>query len=191
MKEVVTVYPRSPEEWRAWLEDNHQKAASVWVIFHRKNSGKPSLTWSEAVDEALCFGWIDSKKVKIDDTSSQQYFCPRKPDSTWSKINKDKVERLNAEGKMAKAGMDAVMLAQRNGSWELLDAVEALQVPDDFAQALDRSVAAKRYFEALSKSKKKMLLHWIVMAKREETRSNRVEIIVSHAAEGSLPKGFR
>ncbi|MHA4742018.1 YdeI/OmpD-associated family protein [Dyadobacter sp. MSC1_007] len=132
-------YPETPESWRRWLEKNHLSTNSVWVVFYSKKSKKPSITWSQAVDVALCYGWIDSKKIKIDTDCSQQFFSRRKPGSTWSKINKQKVEKLLEEGKMRQAGIDAIEMAKQNGSWDLLDQVEELLIPDDLAEAYDSS----------------------------------------------------
>src|SRR5690606_15890213 len=108
MPEMDVFYPTSPAAWRKWLAKNHQSKQSVWLVFYSKASQKPSVTWSEAVDVALCFGWIDSKKIKIDAETSHQFFSKRKPKSTWSKINKEKVRRLTKEGLMTAAGHKAV-----------------------------------------------------------------------------------
>ena len=106
-KEVEIFYPKNKEEWRVWLENNHARLDNVWVVFYKKASRIPTISWSDSVDEALCFGWIDSKKIAIDAEKSHQFFSKRKPKSTWSKINKLKVERLIAEGLMTKAGFES------------------------------------------------------------------------------------
>jgi uncharacterized protein YdeI (YjbR/CyaY-like superfamily) len=108
-------YPKNQQEWRQWLEENHQSRDSIWVVFYKKNSKIPSITWSESVDEALCYGWIDSVKRKLDDVSSIQYFSKRKPKSTWSKINKVKIEILHAAGKISPAGYKSIELGKANG----------------------------------------------------------------------------
>src|SRR5690606_22432980 len=113
-------------------------------------------------DEALCFGWIDSIKKKLDEDSTVQFFSKRKPTGTWSKINKGKVERLIADGLMTPAGLDCIETAKQNGSWTLLDSVEALQIPDDLAEAFRRHSGAASFFESLSKSVRKALLQWVV-----------------------------
>ena len=121
MNETEIFYPANVAAWREWLEANHLARQSVWVVFYAKASGRPTITWSEAVDVALCFGWIDSKKIKIDNETSHQFFSKRKQRSTWSKINKDKVVQLIDRGLMAPAGLESIAIAQQNGSWTVLD----------------------------------------------------------------------
>jgi len=120
--EIDIFYPETIADWRKWLMENSDIKQAVWVIFYKQASDFPSITWSDAVDEALCFGWIDSKKIKIDDQKSYHYFGKRKPNSTWSKIN---------ENKMALSGLQSVQQAKKNGSWNLLDDVEELILPYD------------------------------------------------------------
>src|SRR5690606_33569133 len=138
----------------------------VWLIQYKKNSGKPSLSWSEAVDEALCFGWIDSIKKKLDEDRSIQFFGKRKPRSTWSKINKEKVKRLTESGLMVPAGIEIVEIAKQNGSWTILDEVEDLKTPQDLVAAFDLLSGSQCYFDSLSKSTRKAILQWLVLAKR-------------------------
>jgi uncharacterized protein YdeI (YjbR/CyaY-like superfamily) len=190
MKETEVFYPKSADEWRNWLEKNHLSKTSVWLVFYSKASEKPSLSWSDAVDIALCYGWIDSKKVKIDHETSHQFFSKRKAKSTWSKINKDKITKLIEAGLMAQAGLESVELAKKNGSWTLLDTVEELVVPEDLEQALRAKPGAKVFFEGLSKSVRKMMLQWIVFARRPETRQNRIDEIAELASKGMKPKQF-
>lgn len=184
------ITPTSSQEWRDWLAANHQREESIWVVFYKVSSEVPSLTWSEAVDEALCFGWIDSTKKPIDEERYKQYFSKRKPKSNWSKINKDKIEQLTAEGRMSEAGLQSVAVAKQNGSWTILDEIEALVVPQDLEAALNTKPAAKQYFEGLSKSVKKMHLYWVMSAKRQETRQKRISEIVENAALGTKPKAL-
>jgi uncharacterized protein YdeI (YjbR/CyaY-like superfamily) len=157
----------------------------------KKAAGKPSIVWSEAVDEALCFGWIDSTARSIDDLSYKQYFAPRKPRSNWSKINKEKVERLIAEGRMTPAGLAAVEEAKRNGSWTNLDAVEAMEMPPDLLAALEAHPGAREYVESLSKTRRWEMLYWINGAKREITRADRIRQVAEAAARGKRPDRFR
>ncbi|WP_294673696.1 YdeI family protein [uncultured Fluviicola sp.] len=189
-KEIPIFYPESRMEWRRWLEENHVEEQAAWVVFYTKASGKPTLTWSEAVDEALCFGWIDSKKIAIDSEKSHQFFSKRKAKSTWSKINKEKIERLINEGLMTRAGLKCVEIAKQNGSWTILDEVEELVVPKDFEAALDQYEGATDYFLGLSKSVKKMMLYWLMSAKRPETRQKRLDELVEHASRKTKPKQF-
>jgi uncharacterized protein YdeI (YjbR/CyaY-like superfamily) len=179
------------ETWRAWLEEHHAEQSGVWLLYWRQASGRPSIDWSDAVDEAICFGWIDSTRRPLDDLSFKQYFAPRKPKSNWSRINKEKVERLIAEGRMTPAGLAAVERAKANGSWENLDSVEAMVVPDELGAALDAVPAARAYFDALSRAKRWEVLYWINGAKRAATRADRIRQIVEAAAEGKRPARFR
>ncbi len=184
-------YPTNTTEWRDWLAENHISKQSVWLVFYNKASAKKSITWSEAVDVALCFGWIDSKKVKIDADTSHQFFSKRKPNSTWSKINKEKIETLTAQGLMMPAGLACIEVAKQNGSWTILDEVEALIVPNDLEAAFANSPAAEAFFSNSSKSVKKILLSWLVLAKTTETRQKRIAEIVESAEQGLKPKHMR
>lgn len=187
-KEIEIFYPEGKAEWRAWLEQNHQSKQSVWLVYYRKSTGKKTLTWSEAVDMALCYGWIDSKQVKIDDEKSHQFFSKRKAKSVWSKINKEKIDRLSKEGLMTKAGLESVEIAKQNGSWTILDEVEELIVPEDLEVAFKGKKGATEYFMSCSKSSRKAMLQWLVMAKRAETRQKRINEIVAMAEQKQKPK---
>jgi len=189
-KEVEIFYPKNKKEWRVWLENNHACHDNVWVVFYKKACGIPTISWSDSVDEALCFGWIDSKKIAIDSEKSHQFFSKRKPKSTWSKINKEKVERLIAEGLMTKAGLECIEIAKQNGSWTLLDDVDALIIPPDLEAAFERYPSSKAFFESLSPSIKKMMLYWIISAKQKETRQKRINEISEMAGQNQKPKQF-
>jgi len=186
--EQEVFYPASLADWRKWLEHNHLSKSSVWLVFYSKSSGKSTINWSEAVDVALCFGWIDSKKIKIDEETSHQFFSKRKPKSTWSKINKEKIERLTANGLMTEAGYACIELAKQNGSWTILDEVEELIIPQDLEEEFNNHEGTKEYFVSLSKSVKKAILQWLVLAKRTETRQKRISEIVQQARENKRPK---
>lgn len=190
MKNAELFYPKSPTEWRNWLHKHHASKNAVWVVFYKKSSAKPSLTWSQAVDIALCYGWIDSKKVAIDHEKSKQFFSRRKHKSTWSKINKAKVAQLIEEGLMMPAGLELIEIAKQNGSWNMLDTVEELTVPADLSKAFRQHKGAKIFFEKLSKSTRKAMLQWLVLAKRPETREKRILEIASLAAQQRKPKQF-
>ncbi len=185
-----TFYPKSRKEWRKWLIKNHATKQSVWVVMYKKASDKSSISWTEAVDEAICFGWIDSLKKSVDEESSIQFFSRRKATSAWSKINKDKVERLVKDGLMTEAGQATIDIAKQNGTWTLLDEVELLIIPDDLETALKKHPGAMDFFMSLSKSIKKMMLQWVTFAKRTETRENRINEIAELAAQGKKPKQF-
>jgi uncharacterized protein YdeI (YjbR/CyaY-like superfamily) len=187
-KDIETFYPKSRLQWRKWLEKNHSKKQSIWLIFYKKSANAPTLTWSEAVDEALCFGWIDGTKKSIDEERSIQYFSRRKAKSVWSKINKGKVQRLIDEGLMTKAGLDSIEVAKQNGGWAILDDVEALKIPKDLAKAFKMHPGSKTFFMGLSKSVKKMILQWLILAKRPETREKRIKEIAERGAKKLKPK---
>jgi len=190
-KEIETVCPKSRADWRKWLEKNHQSKQSVWLVYFKSSTKVASVSWSEAVDEALCFGWIDSTKKTIDNERYMQYFSKRKPNSIWSKINKDKVDYLISKNLMQEAGYKSIEIAKKNGSWSILDEVEALIIPADLKKEFDKRVGALEYYESLSKSTKKILLGWVVLAKRAETRQKRIIEIAENASRKHKPKQFR
>jgi len=176
------------ETWRTWLEANHGTAPGVWLVFYKKKSGTKSIAWPEAVDEALCFGWIDSKATAIDEERYEQYFTKRKTGSPWSKLNKDKVAALEAAGKIAPAGQAAIDAAKEDGSWSMMDDAEALIVPDDLARLLDEQALAN--FRALSPSRQRTILAWIVLAKRDDTRARRIQQTADAVRRGEAPGNF-
>ncbi len=188
--EIEVFYPASVAAWRKWLVKNHLSKQAVWLVFYNKKSEIKSISWSEAVDVALCFGWIDSKKIKIDQNSSHQFFSKRKAKSTWSKINKNKVEKLIEQGLMTEAGYLSIEVARQNGSWTLLDEVEELIVPADMEAEFARKPNSKDFFLSLSKSVRKSMLQWIVLAKTEGTRQKRITEIVEQAEKRLKPKHF-
>jgi uncharacterized protein YdeI (YjbR/CyaY-like superfamily) len=187
-EETETFYPSTKKQWRAWLQKNHAKKQSVWLIYYKLKSGMPTISWSEAVDEALCFGWIDSKALSIDEEKYKQFFTKRKPTSAWSKINKEKIKRLIEEGLMAPAGLASIEVAKQNGSWTILDEVEELTIPKDLEKAFRTNKVSKKFFLSLSKSVQKMILQWIAFAKREETRQKRIHEVATLAAKKLKPK---
>ncbi len=191
MIDVEEHCPYDKKDWRKWLELNHKKKGAVWLILYRKKSPNHNLSWSEAVDEALCFGWIDSTKRTIDNEKYKQYFSKRKAKSNWSKINKDKVKTLIDQGIMEKEGYKSIEIAKENGSWTILDEVEALVIPKDLKEEFANHKGSMEYFASLSKSVKKILLHWVVSAKRKETRKKRILEIVENASNDLKPKQFR
>lgn len=190
-KETETFYPKSRQEWREWLQNNHDKKQSVWLIYYKKKSNIPTIIYSEAVDEALCFGWIDSKSKPLDNEKFMQFFSKRKTNSVWSKVNKEKIERLTIEGLMTKAGFDIIEIAKQNGSWTILDEAEALIIPADLEEEFEKRPQAKSYFVSLSRSDKRNILQWLVLAKRQETRAKRITEIVELADQNLKPKQFR
>lgn len=169
-----SVHPKTRAEWRAWLRKHHQREEGVWLVTYKKATGKPRIDYDEAVEEALCFGWVDSKPAKLDDERSMFYFAPRKPGTGWSKANKHRVEKLIAAGLMMPTGLAKVEAAKRGGSWLRLDSVEALEIPQDLAEALMAYPDAERHFEAFPRSVKRGILEWISNAKKPETRAKRI-----------------
>lgn len=191
MSDVEEYCPSDKNDWRKWLELNHIKEDAVWVIFYKKKSLKHNMSWSDSVDEALCFGWIDSTKRSIDDEKFKQYFTKRKAKSNWSRVNKEKVDFLIAKGLMQTAGYKSIEVAKENGSWTILDGVEAMEIPVDLSTELARLEGAQEFFEGLSNSAKKILLYWVISAKRDETRQKRIIEIAENASQGLKPKQFR
>lgn len=170
-----SVHPLTRAEWRAWLAEHHTRTAGVWLISYKKATGKPFVTYDEAVEEALCFGWVDSKPGKLDDERTMLWFAPRNPRTGWSRPNKERVERMIAAGLMMETGLVKIEAAKRDGSWTILDAVEDLVIPPDLAAALDAYPSARANFEAFPRSAKRGILEWIVIAKTAATRAKRVE----------------
>lgn len=172
----------SAGQWRAWLKKHHTRSEGIWLVTYKKHVVDKYISWSAIVEEALCFGWIDSLPRKLDADRSMLYLSPRKPRSVWSKVNKARIEELLAEERMAPAGLKAIEIAKANGSWTALDAVEAMIIPDDLAHALKRDRIAKMYFEAFPASVRKYTLTWISSARTEATRAKRIAETVSLAA---------
>jgi uncharacterized protein YdeI (YjbR/CyaY-like superfamily) len=180
-------YAKDRHEWRKWLEENAATLRGVWLIYYKQGSGRPCVSYEEAVEEALCFGWIDSRANALDGESYVQFFSPRKPKSPWSKSNKQRVEKLIQQGLMTAAGLKAIEAAKQNGSWNVYDAIEALIMPEDLKDALVANKTANANFEAFSSSSKKQLLWWVESAKRPDTRLKRIEQIVLSAAQNRNP----
>jgi uncharacterized protein YdeI (YjbR/CyaY-like superfamily) len=191
MQKKDTFCPASREDWRQWLKENHRLKQSVWLVCYKKKTDIPTVTYIEAVDEALCFGWIDSTRVSLGDDQFMQFFCKRKPKSVWSKINKEKVQRLIDEGLMTEAGYSCIEIAKQNASWTILDDVEELIIPKDLVKEFKSKPGSKGYFISLSKSVRKAILQWLVLAKRPETRQKRISEIAELASHQLKPKQFR
>jgi len=188
---METFCPASRGDWRAWLIENHSSTSSVWLVYYKKKSDVASVSYNDAVDEALCFGWIDSTKRSVDHETFMQFFCKRKAVSVWSKINKGKIQRLIDEGRMTTAGFESIKIAKQNGSWTILDDVEELKVPEDLEKELRTKQDSEDFFLSLSKSARKAILQWLVLAKRTETRQKRIVEIAELAAQNLRPKQFR
>jgi uncharacterized protein YdeI (YjbR/CyaY-like superfamily) len=183
LNQLERYYARSREEWRGWLEKNHQTSPGVWFIYYKKGTGEPTVTYEEAVEEALSFGWIDSKVNALDEKRYMQVFTPRKTGSTWSKLNKKRVEKLLNDGKMTSMGFKKIEAAKKDGSWYMLDDVEDLVLPEDLKKAIELDKKAEQNFHKFNYSSKKQMLWWIVSAKRPETRKRRIKQIMDLARQ--------
>jgi uncharacterized protein YdeI (YjbR/CyaY-like superfamily) len=177
------VHPETRAEWRAWLEAHHDRSPGVSLVQWRTATGRRQISYDDMVEEALCFGWVDSRAGTLDAERSMITMTPRKPTSIWARTNKLRIERLVAEGRMTEAGLRAVEIAKANGSWNMLDDIDALVIPDDLSAALDANERARRYFDAFPPSAKRNILYWIKSAKRPLTRARRIEQTVLLAAD--------
>ena len=170
--------------WREWLIANHGSSNGVYLLSWRRGSGKASVPYDDAVEEALCVGWIDSTGRPLDEKRAIQWFSPRRARSGWARSNKERVARLEAAGLMLPAGFAAIEEAKRNGMWALVDDVENHVVPDDLAAALAAAPPARENWDAFSKSARRAMLEWVVQARRPETRAKRIAAIAEGAARG-------
>lgn len=189
MEEKEHLYFKNAQEWRTWLHDNHDSSKGVYLIFYRVGSEAESMRWEEAVQVAICYGWIDSTVKRLDDERRRQMFTPRKEKSVWSKLNKTYIEKLIAENLMHESGLRKIDIAKKNGSWESLDHVEDLVVPKDLQEAFDQNKTAFDNYNRFSKSYRKGYLYWLNQAKREETRKARILEIVSLCEKNVKARG--
>lgn len=188
MTQLETLDFKTSGEWRDWLNKNHSKVDGVWVILYKKNSKKSGLQYLEAVEEALCFGWIDSKMTRLDESTFRQRFNPRRKNSIWSKSNKELAIKLMNNDKMAKAGFDAIEEAKRSGKWQQAYTSKTTpETPYDLEEALQASQKAYSNFQTFPNSTKLMYIYWIQSSKKPETRAKRIMQIVEKAAENIKP----
>jgi uncharacterized protein YdeI (YjbR/CyaY-like superfamily) len=181
--EIPILSLRAARQWQAWLSRNHARSDGVWLRFFRKASGTPSVTYAEALDVALCYGWIDSQGKSHDETSYLQKFTPRRARSPWSKINREHVARLQVEGRMQPAGLAEVERAKSDGRWDAAyDSPSAMTVPEDFTRALNRNRTAKRFFETLNRRNTYAIAYRLQSAKRPETREKRIREFIGMLA---------
>lgn len=192
MEEKSLLYFKNNAAWRDWLHENHNVSLGVYLVFYKVDSPFESMRWEEAVQVAICYGWIDSTVKKIDDYSRKQLFTPRKPKSVWSKLNKTYIEKLIQTNLMQESGLKKIEIAKQNGSWESLDDVENLIIPPDLQMAFDQNPMAAAHYQNFSPSYKKSYLYWLNMAKREATRTARIVDIISLCAQNikSRPGSF-
>ena len=177
------------KEWRKWLEENYSSEKEIWVIIHKKKSGKKGLKYHEAVEEAICFGWIDSKMQNIDAKRFRQRFSPRRKNSIWSKSNKEKAEKMIQAGKITQAGFETINEAKRNGKWDTAYSSKIpLAVPKDLTKALKENELAWKNFEEFSNSTKLKYIYWVKSAKKDETRRKRIIVVVKKAIQKTNPQ---
>jgi len=178
------VHPETAKEWRAWLDEHHESSTGVWLVSWKKHTGRPTVGYDAAVTEAVAVGWVDSKGSKLDDDRTMLWLTRRRTTSGWSRPNKERVERLYAEGRMGPAGQAAIDAAKQNGTWSLLDDVENLVVPDDLVSAFEQHPDSRATWEEFPRSVKRSILEWIVTAKRPETRRARIAETAEKAGRG-------
>lgn len=184
-KKKTEYYPKNRKEWRSWLQKNHATLQNVWLVMYKKDSGKPTVTYEEVVEEALCFGWIDSVSNRRDEESRLLYISTRKPKIGWSALNKGRIEKLLKENKIMPAGIQKIETAKNDGSWSLLDKVEALEIPPALKEALGKNKKALAHFTRFPASVKKQLFLWVESAKTEGTRLKRITEIVTLAEKNT------
>jgi len=173
------------QDWRLWLIKNHDKTEEIWLIFHKKHTGVPSITYDDAVEEALCFGWIDSLKKKVDENRYKQKFTPRRKNSKWSELNKRRVEKLISQDLMATAGLKTVHQAKLDGSWDLIPTSrQTIIMPEELEEALAQNKRALLFFESLAPSYKKHFAGWVDTAKKPETRQRRIKECIELLEKG-------
>lgn len=189
--DIKAFHARTRKEWRKWLEKYHQSEKSVWLIIYHKSSTKKSVYYEEAVEEAICFGWIDSIAHKRDEESKYQFFAVRKEKSNWSKANKERAEKMMAQGLMTESGLKLIESAKKSGAWEALVDVQNSVIPDDLQQLLNKNKIAFKNFLAFPPSSKRIILEWILNAKKMETRQKRIEETVRLAADNIKANHYR
>lgn len=177
------------EQWRAWLEIHHLSFRGVWLGSWRTATDRPRCPYPEAVEQAICFGWIDSTSTNLDDERSLQLFTPRRAKSPWTRLNRERAAAMQAQGLMTDAGRRAIAAAKSNGWWTISDPVENLEEPPALATALDENPSARMHWEAFAPSARKQMLWWVISAARDETRHSRITRIVADAAVGKRAQG--
>jgi uncharacterized protein YdeI (YjbR/CyaY-like superfamily) len=178
---VKTFLASTTADWRAWLAQNCQSEKEVWLVIYHSDSGTPSVRYHEAIEHALCYGWIDSQARKRDADSSCLRFTPRSPHSTWSRVNRQRAARMIELGLMTEPGQALIELARASGTWQVLPDAESSAIPDDLRELLDRNEAARKNFQNFPPSSKRLILEWIVTARKPDTRQRRINQTVTLA----------
>ncbi|MGI9546273.1 MAG: YdeI/OmpD-associated family protein [Flavobacteriaceae bacterium] len=184
LNDIPEVYFESADHWRQWLEEYHDNKTGINLILYKVGHEKASMRWEDAVRVALCFGWIDSTVKSLGEGKRRQYFCQRKPKSTWSKLNKTYIKELHSSGLIHKSGLNKIAEAKKDGSWTALDDVENGVVPIDLQQAFDKNSTAYKNYANYSRTYQKSYLYWLNQAKRPETRARRIKEIIQLCEAG-------
>jgi len=185
----VVFFP-TQKDLTKWFEKNHKKEKELFVGYYKVSTGKLTVSWSQSVDEALCFGWIDSTVNRIDEEKYMQLYTPRKLDSIWSKLNKGRVEKMISQGLMTEAGLYKIEIAKKNGYWNLLSSIDDLKIPEDLQEAFSQDEKVYTNFNSFKDPVKKSILYWILSAKRPETRKKRIEKVVAAASINKDPFNY-
>lgn len=185
---METLFCKNRDEWREWLNKNHLTLNEIWLIYYKKHTKKPTIIYNEAVEEALCFGWIDSIVKRIDEETYMQKYTPRKKNSIWSLLNTKRVEKMISEGKMTKAGFDQIDIAKKNGQWEkAYSSQKAAIMPKELEDALKENKVAWKNFNSFAKSYQNTYIAWVTTAKRQDTIQKRIRVVVERSAKNQKP----
>ncbi|MBY0386068.1 YdeI/OmpD-associated family protein [bacterium] len=190
-KKYAEVEPSSRTDWRRWLQKNHKQKESVWVIIYKQSNSKTNLAYADVVEEALCFGWIDSVPNKVNEFKFKLLVSPRKPTSGWSALNKKRIKKLIAENLMTSAGLEKIKIAKENGSWTKLEASDRFEKPKELTKGLKANKKADAFFAAMAPSSQRAILEWINLAKTAETRARRIKETIQLAAKGLRANHYR
>jgi len=184
MKETTPLYLKNRREWRAWLRKNHATSDGVWMLYYKKHTNKPRISYDDAVEEALCYGWIDSKVRRIDNEKFKQVYTPRNDNSVWSLLNRKRALKMIRAGKMTKAGMKKIEEAKQNGKWQAAyTSRKKSRLPSDLKKALMKNKKAWQHFQAFANSYQNMYIGWVRDSKRKETREKRIKKVVARSAQ--------
>jgi len=188
MEITETLYVKNREEWKKWLETNHLKKKEIWLVYYKKHTGKARIPYNDAVDVALCYGWIDSTVKRVDDEVYVQKFTPRRKRSVWSELNRRRALRMIDSGQMTTAGLEKIEEAKRNGIWDqAYTTKKKVEMPEDLRSALEADNTALTFFNSLTASYKNQYINWVDFAKREKTRLSRIKKLVDFCARGIKP----